>query len=129
MKLSEIYPKAPCFKLNATGKKHKLRLLNLSDEIWIDETFGEKGPDLAQDMDALSRIVFHQLEDKSHFKKQDVKFIDEDGTELVKEVGGYRLLQSLIMGIDEKTEMLSAWLECIGLSRKQQDDLVKKKIM
>jgi len=129
MKLREIYPTAPCFKLNATGKKHKLRLLNLSDEIWIDETFGEKGPNLAQDMDALSRIVFHQLEDRSPFKKQDVTFIDEDGTENIKEFGGYKLLQSQISGIEEKTEMLTAWLECIGLSRKQQNDLVKKKAM
>lgn len=130
MELREICKSKPFFKLQSTGRrKHFLRPLNLRDELWIDETYDKNFPNLSEDMEALARVVYHQIEDKKPFVKQNVNFIDEDGIEEKKEIGGVELFKQLIGGTEEKLNILEAWLKVLGVSRKQQDEIVKKKIM
>ena len=72
MELKDLKPLESSFLLSSTGRSHKLRPICLLDEIWLQEEFGD---DLTKifsedsiDMKSLSRIVYHQLKDKSDFK-------------------------------------------------------------
>lgn len=127
--LKDIVPKKADFKLRSTGLKHQIRPITLADEIWLEQTFvDEEGnmPNLADNMEHLARAVYHQLVDKTPFKSQVVTLIDEDGKETTTEMGGYKLLLSLISGIEDKVSMLDAWLATIGISRPVQEAIKKK---
>lgn len=127
LSLSDTIPKRASFRLKQSGK-HKLRPLNLADEIWLEDTFAVDGvmPNIADDMRLLSRAVYHQLEDKSPFKAQDVEYQDEDGCISTRKLGGYDLFLQSIIGLEEKIIVLNAWLECLGVSRPVQEELKKK---
>lgn len=127
--LKDIVPKTASFKLKGTGLRHQIRPITLADEIWLEQTFvDEEGnmPNIADNMEHLARVVYHQLEDKTPFKSQKVTLIDEDGIETKTEMGGYKLLLSLISGIQEKVDILNAWLATIGISRPIQEEIKKK---
>ncbi len=130
MNLKDFKPKKSFFKLKATGwRKNFLRPLTLNDEIWIEENLLIDGvlPDFSVDLKALVRAVYNQLENKKPFIAQDITVINEDGLETVENHGGYKLLLKLVVGGEERIAILTAWLECLGLSRPNQDKLVKKK--
>lgn len=138
MELEEMIPTNGSFKLCKSEKVYKLRPFNLEDEIWLKKTFGDKIVELfggeVIDCDALSQIAYHQLIDKSDFKKIEIKTFDDNGDEITNMVGGYKLLARKAHGMKDKTEMLLAINETLGLSRPEvkeradnaQDDLKKK---
>jgi len=126
MELSEIIPTRASFELSLTGKKHYLRPINLRDEIWLENTFKGDMANILEDVRLLTRAVYNQIEDKTPFKKQTVTFIDEEGNEAREERGGYDLFLSLVSGVQEKLNIMQAWLETIGISRPAQEELKKK---
>lgn len=136
MKLEEIYSsKEVVFKLSQLeGREFNLRPLNLSDEIWLKETFKENADkifcDDNIDVEAISRIVYHQIADKSFFIKREIKLVDESGNEKNEFIGGYKLLQYLISGQEDKLELLKALSEIVLFSRGNEEvnEDVKKKV-
>lgn len=131
MKLEDLNPKDAVFKINQFGdQEFTIRKFTLSDEIWLNQTFGTSLQEIFKsvDMDAISRIIFHQLapDDKLVFQKQNVKLVNDDTGEVTEEtIGGYRLLQKCIpggvSGTIEKTVLLNALLETLGVSRPEPE--------
>ena len=115
------------FNLAMKGE-HKLKRFTLADEIWMLNEFGE---DLANifnkenfNMDIISRIVFRLLEDKSMYKAISVIDYDEDGEEIEKKIGGYKLFQRSIVGVKEKIKVLNACVENINVSSNNETETV-----
>ena len=128
MELEKLVPKESKFRLNlADGKEFTMRPITLQDEIWLRETYGERIQQIFEEMDVqeISRIVSRLLivEDKRFFKKQDVTIVNEEGEELTIELGGVKLLQSLVSGWSDKTTLLKALLENIGFSRPDIEEI------
>lgn len=129
-----MFPKKASFKLKATGKEYTLRYINLEDQVWIANEYGERLMEIfspPMDMDAISRIIYRLIINKGDFKSVTVKDYDEDGNEVDRTYGGYKLLQKLIAG-DELEDVIWAFNECQGISRpivKEEDKKkVKKKV-
>jgi hypothetical protein len=95
LSLTDICPEDASFTL-ADGTTYTIRKFTLSDQAWIQKTFG--GANAVQqaftDPESMVRIVFHQLpvEQQKAFTPITVERVDEDTGELVTEkVGGWRL--------------------------------------
>lgn len=134
MELKDLRPIESKFKLKTTGREYNLRPINLSDEVWLQTTFKDGLSEIfandAVDMVALSRIAYHQLVDKSDFVKQEVVIIDEDGEESKETIGGCRLLQRMIVGMEDKLSIITAFNATMGASRPApSEEEVKKKIL
>lgn len=122
MDLSKIKPQESTFKLGQVSDKvFTMNPINLGDEIWLDQTYGDDLGKIFEDINIkeISRIVFRLLkpEDRLFFKKRVITLINEEGEEGEVEMGGVVLLQSLISGWEEKIAILNALLKNIGLSR------------
>lgn len=122
LKLEDIIPTAGSFTLKTTGKKYTLRPFNMNDEIWLKHTFGndEEITKLLQgDLFKVVQIAYHQIieEDKKDFKFQEVEFTDDNGKSEKIEIGGYKLLFSMVSGWSDKKSILDALLMTIGISR------------
>ena len=128
IKLEDLNPMGATFHLRSTGKEYRLRPVNLSDEKWLQETFGASLSSVFSEIKMLhiARIVFHQLEeeDKRDFLQREVKFINEEGVEIVQKKGGAELLFWLISGMEEKLEIFQALMQTIGISRSMMEDQV-----
>lgn len=139
MDLSKIKPQKSTFTLtHAPGRIFTMNPINLGDEIWLDQVYGDTIGDVFENLNIkeISRIVFRLLrpEDKAFFKKQTITLVNEEGEEGDVEMGGVAMLQSLISGWDEKIQILNALMKNIGLSRpevseddKEDDKSPKKK--
>jgi len=127
--LSELIPESAEFKLRITGKIYHLRPVTLADESWMAKTFG-KEVDKIVDMSpvTLSRVVFRLMteESKKDFLEKDVTFIDESGHEIHQKLGGSELLLHCISGVNEKIEVMQAFLQTLGISRPMQDEIIKE---
>jgi hypothetical protein len=134
--LEELKPRTGSFELISTGNKYTLRPFNIEDEVWLRQEFGDSLPKLFNenniDGEALCRIAFNQLTDKTDFKIKEIVDIDEEGIEVKKFIGGYKLLLKLVQGMTEKVKMLLAINETLGVSRplieKMLDDDKKKEL-
>jgi len=130
LKLEDVTPMTGKFTLKQTGKEYSLRPFNLSDEIWLRQTFGEKlavmfgGGNI--DALALCQIAFHQLEDRTDFKKIEKISFDENGDEIKESIGGVALLMSLVQGMAEKVDILLAITETLGVSRAKVQEMADK---
>lgn len=128
----DIVPKEASFYLARLDKTLTMRPFNLDDEQWLAETFGEKLSEILQlkNMPEVCRIVFHQLnpEDQQLFKKQTVKFVNELGDSLEKELGGVELLVTCISGMPEKFAVYEALTQAIGISREIMDEITKDEL-
>lgn len=95
LSLTDICPEDASFTL-ADGKTYTIRKFTLSDQAWIQKTFGA-GNAIQQaftDPESMIRIVFHQLpvEQQKEFTPIAVERVDEETGELLTEkVGGWRL--------------------------------------
>lgn len=132
MDLKQVIPQNSSFTLQSTGKTYSLRKVTLEDEGWMQENFGDKTQEIFEkmDMQQLSRLVFRLLsdEDRTEFAKRKVKFIDEEGNYIEREVGGVALFKGVLSGMNDKIEVVRALLETIGISRPMQDKLEKGEI-
>lgn len=128
--LKDLIPKASTFKLAATGKEYRLRPVNLADERWMAETFGDEINSIFSQMRMLQvcRILFHQLEeeDKSDFAQREVKVMNEEGLQTVRKMGGAELLFWQVQGLEEKVEIFKSLMETIGVSRQMVDRFEKE---
>jgi hypothetical protein len=122
MDLNSIKPKESNFYLRITNKTYTMRPITMADEQWLERTYGQKQmQDIFEKLNLIeiARIVYRLLvnEDKESFKKQTVRFVNEDGDEETEELGGYKLLISLVSGWEEKIALTNALLENMGFSR------------
>ena len=129
MDLTKLVPKKSKLHLKEIGQDFELRPFNLSDEIWLRESYGDRLGEIFElmDFEAVSRIAFHQIIDKSYFKKREVEFITEDGDTENVQLGGVELFRQLVKGWDEKIEIMSSVIECITGSRPELENEDKKK--
>lgn len=96
LSLTDICPEDAQFTLAADGKTYTIRKFTLSDQAWIQKTFG--GQNAIQqaftDPESMIRIVFHQLpvEQQKEFSPITVERVDDEtGEVLTEKVGGWRL--------------------------------------
>jgi hypothetical protein len=135
MDLEKIRPENIKLEIKRTGNEYEFRLVNLLDETWLKKQYGEKLAELftneSVDMDPLCRLAFRLLVDKSDFKKIETNSIDEDGNEVVKTIGGYKLFMSKFQGEEEKTQLLVAIGRTINNSRPEvkEEKEIKKKVI
>lgn len=132
MKLTDMKPKQSKFKLKQVEKELTLRPISLDDEIWLKEIYGDDGIQEVFEnvnIEEISRIAFRLLitEDKKLFKIREVTVVDENGEEGTFNIGGVKLLRTLIFGWEEKLVVLNALLENIGYSRPEVEETPKKK--
>jgi hypothetical protein len=125
IELKDLNPQGAEITLRKTGKTYRLRPVNLADEKWMAETFGNDLEKIFRDiqMVQIMRIVFHQLEheDKVDFRQQDVEFMNEEGVTITKKIGGAELLFWMIEGMEEKIQIFQALMKTIGISRAMID--------
>ena len=133
LSLTDLKPEGSEFTLAKTGNTYKIRPLNLSDERWLQQTFGA---DLQKifgefNMIAICRIVFHQMEEdsKKDFAQQTVTFMNEEGVTTEKKLGGAELLFWFVSGWDEKLAIFKSLLKTIGVSRGVIEEFEKKSQM
>ncbi len=128
--LNEILPQPSEFFLGAKNKTYKLRPVTLADEAWILETFGESYKEMlaGKYMHHVARAVYHQMteEGKRDFPLTGVKIQNEKGESEETVIGGYLLFMTLIRGSKEKSEILMAYRQCVGMSSPKVDP--KKKV-
>ena len=135
MKLQNLVPKSTSFKLRLLNDRLTMKPITLGDEIWLNESIGQEGIKVAFEtvnFNQISRIVYRLLdnESKAKLKKQKVTFYNDEGEENTVELGGVKLLQSLISGWSEKEEILEALLKNLGFSDGMVGDISdnKKKV-
>ena len=128
--LNEILPQASEFYLEAKKKTYHLRPVTLADEAWIIETFGETYKEMlmGRHMHLVARAVYHQMteEGKRDFPLTGVKIMNESGQTEETVIGGYLLFMALIKGSKEKTDILMAYRQTVGMSSPKVDP--KKKV-
>lgn len=134
IQLEDIVPQGASFHLKKTDKTYHLNPVMLSDELWMQQTFGAELEIILKEvrMKEICRIVFRLMtdEDKQDFLKKEVQFINEEGDSMTKSIGGAELLFLLVSGFNEKIAIFEALLRTIGVSRPIQDaltDVVEKK--
>ena len=107
------------------NKELTFRALTLNDELWLKENadlnsiFGEE-----IDLKGLTKILFHQLKDKSEFPRKVIKDFDEDGMEIETNIGGLYSFRELISGEKQKLQVVTVFTELLKLSRPEikEDD-------
>lgn len=126
--LEDLVPEKSAFKLKIPNKEYTLRPFNLEDEVWLQKKYGNEIESIFKELriKEICEIAFHQLEDKSDFKKREVKFVNDEGDELVEIKGGVDLLYSLVSGFDEKIAIINALMATIGVSRPIVEKLTKE---
>lgn len=116
-------------KFKLKGVEYKLRPISLLDETFITREFGDRLPELFNenniDLEALCRIVYNQLEDKTPFAATSVEFTDENGETSLVMFGGWEKMAQKVTRPMEKIDMLLAFNELMGFSRPVID---KKKV-
>jgi hypothetical protein len=134
--LNDIVPRTGSFELDVRGDRRTLHLrpVNLLDETWLEQTFGERASRIFTEASfyEMARIAFHQMlpEDQLLFKKQPVTIVDESGVEDKREIGGVELLATMLTKKSDKRLMTLAVIETIGVSRPAVDmakEAIKKK--
>lgn len=132
LNLQKMFPQKSSFKLKATGKTYYLRPMTLKDQLWVKHNFEGRLEEILNpatlDMDAISRIIYLLLVDKSDFATHEYEDVNEDGETVTVEIGGYKLLQRLISS-EEMSDVLWAFNETMGISRPVEKKAVKKKVV
>lgn len=118
--LWDLKPKAQTATFDSMGEL-TFRPINLEDEAWVKNTFNleelsKRFTDGGADFDILSRILFHQITDKSQFKQIDERYIDDDGIEQQRKVGGYKLFQKMLEGTENKITLLTTFNALMGVA-------------
>ena len=126
MELQDLKPKPSKFYLEKKDKEYTLRPWTLEDQIWAKHTFENVEKIFSKeniDIEAVSRMVYRVIEDKSDFVAEEGIEIDEEGNEVQKKIGGFKKLIAMISGIGEQAAMVGALVECIGVSMPAVEEL------
>lgn len=123
IKLGELRPQFGEFTLEAThDHKHRLRKISIDDYEWIEATFGLPLNELFAEgkevkLSTVTRLIYHQLEDKSLFRAEDRTIIDDEGEERVQRISGLQKFREAIVDPSEAANLTKAYLKSIGLSQ------------
>ena len=126
MELDQLIPEKTTWKktIKGEGESREITLVfrpfDLDDEAWMKRAFGDDLQEKFEkvDMDAISRIAFHQLELESKRELMAIKYLDmdEDGNEVEVAKTGREKLGKLCVGMSEQIELLKVILNARGLS-------------
>ena len=126
MNLEQLIPQSATIIKKIKGENEereielKLREFDLEDESWLKVAFGDKLQELFEkmDMDAISRIAFHQLEIESKRELMKLKFMDmdDDGNESEVAKTGPQKFRKITVGYPDQFELLTALLKTRGFS-------------
>ncbi len=122
-KLSDIRPQYGGFKLEATGEtEHRLRKVSLDDYEWIETTFGMSLEELFAEgknvkTSVLTKLIFHQLEDKKPFLAEDRAIITDAGESETVRISGLQKFREAVINPEEAKSLAEAFLKTIGLSQ------------
>ena len=100
------------------NKEYSFRKLTLNDEIWLSENI-----DLTKifndpiDLVGLTRIMYHQLVDRSAFPARVMKDFDEEGHEIEIKTGGLVSFRDLFSGQAEILNLLNSFSTLLVMSR------------
>lgn len=128
--LTDLIPESATFRLSGTGDvEHTLRPVDLSDRAWVTRTFGDyraiERIFSEQDMEAISKLVFQLVVDKSPFAARDEEEWNEQGEKVgTRKVGGYLLVMRAVRGARDQIALMKAVLKTIGISEPVQEKLV-----
>ena len=122
MELKDLMPQEATINLNE--KEYTLRKINLEDEVWLKQKFGQQINTVFvdQDMDAISKLTFRLLKDKKDFLPIKESGYDDDGE--AKELsitGPQRILRSM-HGAQQKEDLLWAVFQTFGISRPEETE-------
>jgi len=132
MVLQDLIPKSCSFKLKTLDERLTLNPITLADEIWLSEKYGvDCLTKIFTDVNFVEivNIVYRLLsvDSKSKLQKQRVEFYDEEGNKSYHELGGVKLLYSMISGNKEKEEVMVSLLETIGFSKQITEEIESNK--
>lgn len=127
MQLEELIPESVTFtkKIKGEGEDRELtfilRPFSLEDESWLKRAYpGDalKKAFESMNMDAISRIAFHQLEVECKKELMKIKFMDmdEEGKDIEVAKTGPQKVAHLVIGYPEQMELLKALLKTRGFS-------------
>jgi len=136
--LEDIIPMKPEFFLAAKNKTYSVRPPNLSDRVWIRETFGSEEAMREmignQDFEQICRLVYRLMasEDRADFLAQQVDIVNEEGDKLTKRFTGPQVLFVSLAGLEEGVKVIGALGRAIMLSNpliaKAVEEEVKKNL-
>lgn len=127
VKIEDLIPEEAVIVLS--GKKHVLRKINLEDEVWVKSNLGSTVDKIFVDMDfeAITRIAFRLLKDKSDFLGEEEDQIDDKGFPTKVVVTGPQKLRRCISGASEKIDLFWAVYKTFGISRPEPSEDVEPK--
>ena len=135
MELDQLIPERATIikKIEGDGETRELEInlrpFSLEDESWLKVAFGDKLKELFEtmNMEAISRICFHQMEIEAQRELMKIKFMemDEDGEEKESSKTGPQKIRKLIVGYPEQMELLTALLKTRGFSMPVIEELSK----
>lgn len=128
--LTDLFPQPGTFKLKSTGTEHTLRPINLMDQAWIARAFGgsHKLQEAleAGDLEAICKLAFHQLEDRSKFTPEpgeEYEDLDADLNPVKIRVTGAHKLMMAVGGASEQLGLMKAIMRTIGISQPLEEAL------
>ena len=91
----------------------------MADRVWIRAKFGDRVQEIFEkiNMIEITKIVFHQLEDKSDFRPITIQREDDDGELREIRLTGSDLLAEAITGVQETLEIYFALLKTLGITQ------------
>lgn len=127
MELDQLIPEKVFWTrtIQGEGETRELNLefrpFDLEDESWLKRSFGDslKQKFETMDMDAISRIAFHQLENSSKKELMKLKFMgwdEETDEEIEIAKTGREKLAKLCFGYPDQLELLKILLKVRGFS-------------
>lgn len=136
--LEDIIPTKPEFFLSGKNKTYSIRPPNLSDRVWIRETFGSEEAMREmigrQDYEAICRLIYRLMDskDRADFLAQEVEIVNDEGDKITERMTGPQVLFVSLAGLEEGVALIGALGRAIMLSNpliaKAVEEEVKKNL-
>jgi len=130
LSIDDILPERASFFLKDKKKEYFLRPINLTDNVWLKNKWGDKVDKIFDppDMPELSKIVYRLLEDKSDFRAEDIEYIDDEGETQEKRITGPEKLCESIQGVTEQINIFRALMSTIGISQPVFNEMLEEEL-
>lgn len=116
MELNELVSEKSSFFLN--GKEYFLNAWKLSDTIWFRQNYGNSVKNVLSaeniDPEAMLRIAFRLLNDKTDFAPKKIVDYNENGEAETRMTGGWKLLALELNATDGFSGLISAVFKAIA---------------
>lgn len=133
VKLLDLVPESAQIELNVnnTVKQYTLRAVNLSDEVWMQRTFGTGIEKVFSELQManICKILFHQLEEKRDFAAVDEDGYDDDGNVVKVRLTGPEQIMRGISSKKHQIRAIESLCKTIGWSRPLLDEVEQKTIV